>query len=506
MTLSGTTLKRSVSNDTAVFSFIDDITVAKNATYLVARDIDCEDDIKSKTSTLSVGNNTFYILVENENSIRLYTVIIRRLDVYTVSFIENGGSEVEDIEIQEGSVMSAPAIVRPGYTFVSWDYDFTSPVMQNLTISASWTVNTNTPYRVEYYLENAAKNGYDISVDELEGTTDTTATAAQKSFDHFAFDSSKSVMSGKIEGNGSLVLKVYYTRNSYTVSTDRNNSKGGTVTSGGTYVYEENKTITLTATTNAGYTFLGWFEGEEKVCSTLTYTFTVDHTATYTAKWEANTKTPYKVEYYLENVDKNGYDLSVDELEGTTDTIATAAQKSFDHFTFDSSKSVVSGNIDGDGSLVLKVYYTRNSYTVSTDRNNSKGGNVTSGGTYAYEKEITLTATTNAGYTFLGWFEGEKKVCGTLTYTFEVDHTATYTAKWEANTNTPYRVEYYLENVDKNGYDVSADELEGTTDTTVTAAQKRFDHFTFDSSKSVVSGNIDGNGSLVLKVYYTRNT
>ena len=56
-----------------------------------------------------------------------------------------------------------------------------------------------------------------------------------------------------------------------------------------------------------------------------------------------------------------------EELTGKTDTIATANPKTYTGFTLDRTVegTVASGNIAGDGSLVLKLYYTRNSYDVT---------------------------------------------------------------------------------------------------------------------------------------------
>ena len=510
LTINGDKVYGSVSNDTEYYSFIPEINVVGNATYVVSYNIGGTQIINSKTIDLNVGDNIVYIIeYNNDDPTNIYKVTIRRRPNYEVTFDSNGGTAVNSMVVEEGTIIIEPTSSRIGYTLASWNYDFSTPIMADTNIIANWEANTNTVYKVEYYLENIGKNGYEEPiVVNLTGTTDTTANAEQKVFEHFTLDTSKSTLSGNINGDGSLVLEVYYARNTYNVTTRRNKTKGGTVIGAGTYAY--NVQITLTATTNAGYTFIGWFEGETKVCDNLTYTFKVDHAATYTAKWSANTNTAYKVEYYLENVGKNGYDLITNETEdlvGTTDTTANAEQKVFEHFTFDASKSTLSGNINGDGSLVLKVYYARNTYNVTT--NNTDGGTVIGAGTYAYNTQITLTATTNAGYTFIGWFEGETKVCDNLTYTFKVDHTATYTAKWEANTNTVYKIEHYLENVDKNGYDLIANETEnlvGITDTTANAEQKVFEHFTFDASKSTLSGNINGDGSLVLKVYYTRNT
>lgn len=150
--------------------------------------------------------------------------------------------------------------------------------------------------------------------------------------------------------------------------------------------YFAGDTITLPTTepTREGYSFEGWSvkvlpaendaarldaDGEDDAADeTLlkagdTYTITAGGVI-FTAQWEARTDTPYTVEHYLENLD-GSYALDTTEpLKGTTDTTVTAAAKSYDNFTYDSTVpgTVASGNIAGDGSLVLKLFYTRNTY------------------------------------------------------------------------------------------------------------------------------------------------
>lgn len=425
LTVNATNISGKVSYATTEFNFANDISVTNSGTWVLSTDVNGVHTIITKKAPLSEGNNVFYIHVENpDKSVTTYTVNIYRNHIYTVSFDTDGGTGVEPQYVEEGYLATAPSTNKTGYAFVSWNYDFDTPITANITIKANWNANTGTAYRVEYYLENATKNGYDIvsaETENLTGTTDTTANAEQKTFTHFTLNASKSTLSGNIKGDGSLVLEVYYTRNSYTVSTNRNNTKGGTVTSGGTYAYDTE--IALTATTNAGYTFLGWFEGNTKVCDSLTYIFKVDHTATYTAKWSANTNTAYTVEYYLENVDKNGYDIVSSETEnltGTTDTTANAEQKTFTHFTLNTSNSTLSGNINGDGNLVLKVYYTRNAYSVNSD--DTSIGTVSNGGSYGYNKQITVSASVSKlGYTFVGWYSGEDLLSSDSEYTFNID-------------------------------------------------------------------------------------
>ena len=65
LTVGDETLTASLPNTTETFSFLKDIVVAKNAEYIVARDIFCESVISSKTVPLEPGDNTYYILITN---------------------------------------------------------------------------------------------------------------------------------------------------------------------------------------------------------------------------------------------------------------------------------------------------------------------------------------------------------------------------------------------------------------------------------------------------------
>lgn len=117
------------------------------------------------------------------------------------------------------------------------------------------------------------------------------------------------------------------------------------------------------APTRPGYDFKGWKIGNAVLTAGAAYTVDEDDMV-FTAQWEARTDTPYTVEHYLENL-YGSYALDTTEpLKGTTDTTVTAAAKSYDNFTYDSTvpDTVASGNIAADGSLVLKLFYTRNTY------------------------------------------------------------------------------------------------------------------------------------------------
>lgn len=108
-----------------------------------------------------------------------------------------------------------------------------------------------------------------------------------------------------------------------------------------------------------------------------------------------------------------------------------------------------------NGSLVLKMYYTRDSYNVAVSTNNTLAGTIVNvSGTYRYGTELTLSATTNAGYTFDGWYSGSTLVSANLSHTFTLSENVNYVATWHANTNTPYKIEYYLQNLNNDDYSV----------------------------------------------------
>ena len=151
---------------------------------------------------------------------------------------------------------------------------------------------------------------------------------------------------------------MYYTRNSYKVTYEYE----GTVPTGAselpaeaTYKYGEKVTVAENATA-PGYTFSGWDKED----------FTMPaNDVVIKGSFTANDNTQYKVEHYLEDLDGKTFTLKDTEtLAGTTDTTATATPKQYPGFTFNENVegTKTSGTITGDGQLVLKLYYTRNTY------------------------------------------------------------------------------------------------------------------------------------------------
>ena len=250
---------------------------------------------------------------------------------------------------------------KPGYTFEKWQPSVATEVTSNAEYVAQWTANTDTKYTVEFYYQTEGnyKNVADFT-DERTGTTDTLAQVtendknpAQDKVGYVYDESAANVLKGTIAGDGSLVLKVYF-KQQFTV-TYKPGTQGAFTEQTKTGLDYGTATPAFEGETTGkpGYTFEKW---QPSVATEVT------SNAEYVAQWTANTNTKYTVEHYLQKLNKTDeYDLKETEnnLTGTTGELTNAQAKSYDGFT---AQPFEQEEIAGDGTTVVKIYYTRNNY------------------------------------------------------------------------------------------------------------------------------------------------
>ena len=120
------------------------------------------------------------------------------------------------------------------------------------------------------------------------------------------------------------------------------------------------------------------------------------------------------------------------------------------------------------------------------------------------------------GYTFKGWDtdpKGEGSIAPNTQVQVDNDGANVLYAIWTANTDTKYTVEFYYQNVGGTYTLNHSDKRTATTDTEVSVtdtdkAAKENNKYVFeaDNKNNVLSGNVAGDGSLVLKLYFKLNT
>lgn len=196
---------------------------------------------------------------------------VHERNVYTVTFDGNGGTLVSGEEEQLVKFelpATAPVYEYEGYEFNGWSTEFDS-VKKDMTVSANWSLATDTPYTVNYYLQNLSNDGFTLEEQVvLTGTTFDAVTAPIKEFDHFSYSVNGSNINGVIQPDGSLTLDVYYVRNLYTVTFD---GSGGTLVSGETVqTVRYGESVVAPLYERDGYNFKGWSSSLENISGDIT--------------------------------------------------------------------------------------------------------------------------------------------------------------------------------------------------------------------------------------------
>lgn len=358
---------------------------------------------------------------------------------YTVTFDSDGGSDIAPVTVKRGEGFTAPAApTRTGYTFAGWylgdaEYDFTAPVKDNITLTAHWTANTNTAYTVEVYLESASEEGvYEKSEEYSETLHGTTGAAvdlnaadgfiSQLQIEGYYYNASvkENVTSGTIAADGSLVLKVYYSKVAVTMFTVTFMNDGEVYQ---TLSVAENSTVAKPQTdpSKQGYVFAGWqLNGAD-------YNFETPVTADITlmAEWTPATDTRYTVSVFawdgsayidvtederLQEVlsgltAATGEEIDFAEASGTSKDLANfiAAELNPDLYVLDTDKGVLKGAIAADGSAKFELYFSaqqgKENLLVGADTEVTRhAGTNNSGFTTAEIAVNEIDETTKAGF------------------------------------------------------------------------------------------------------------
>ena len=195
----------------------------------------------------------------------------------------------------------------------------------------------------------------------------------------------------------------------------------GTVTDSKYYITGGEAMVLQNMFTRPGYEFTGW--NTEKNGAGTPYAagsaITIENTnVTLYAQWKSSTAS-YRVEYYQQNLKDDNYSIvAADTLtpSGTVGDTATAEIKEYEGFTYNESRSNSSGIIAEDGTLVLKLYYDRNEYTVTYEYE----GTVPAGApevpgeqTYKYGETVELAKMPDVtDYRFSGWYSEDVALSG----------------------------------------------------------------------------------------------
>ena len=357
----------------------------------------------------------------------------------TVEFDATGGTVDEaSRKVTYGEeIGKLPIPVYKGYVFVGWydarDLDFetlitsTTVVTGNHHFVAKWELapkeeapsdgeNTDTVFTVIFDANGGVRSEV-ITV--TSGSTILPISVTKEGYTFLGWylnDTLWNFETDTVKGN--ITLVAHWKLEPFTVTFD---SDGGTsvepqlVEKGSPIVAPENPT-------KEGYTFLGWYVGDEK-WSFIGYVVTGN--ITLTAKWEINT--------YTVTFDANG-GVGGESITATYGSKISPISVTKEGYTFlDWYLDGTKWDFEADtvkGNITLTAKWEINTYTVTFDANGGTNGKSI---TATHGSTVSSVSTAKDGHTFLGWYLNGTK------WDFEADtvkENITLTAKWEINTYT----------------------------------------------------------------------
>ncbi len=303
----------------------------------------------------------------------------------TVNYVYANGDLVSDpyvANIADGEQFSTtvhfPSVV--GYlayfgnnTDSSTEYEINiDKVTQDVTYTVTYKP-TLVSYKVHHYVQNILDDNYVLNSTTTQQGLTASSVGEKCAIDIDGFTVLYYDKDVKIAADGSTEIDIYYDRNYYLLSFDL----------GGGYGVEPiytryGATVSVSDPTRPGYLFDGW---ELIECGGATATDTQKDqynlnngnvtlpsmNLKYRAKWKT-ANTTFTVVYWTENADDDGYSYNSKETvnaESGTVVNGSTYNKTIEHFTYNADKTDKDIIVEGDGSTVVNVYYTRNKYTLT---------------------------------------------------------------------------------------------------------------------------------------------
>ena len=368
------------------------------------------------------------------------------LDIYAVMVeadpaeggtIEGEGFVEGEGDFEYGASCTVTATANEGYTFVNW-----TNFGEEVATTATYTFTVLAPAALVAHFE---LNSYEITAEAnpAAGGTITgagtynhgasctlTATAAEGyTFVNWTKNGTQVATTPSftltVTEAGAYVAN--FTLNSYAITATANPTNGGTVAGAGTY--NHGASCTLTATANAGYTFVNWTKNGTQVSTDASYTFNVTEAAAYVAHFTLNS---YEITV-MANASNGGTVTGSGTYNyGASCQVTATANAGYTFENWTENGTVVSTNanytftVTGERTLVAN--FVLQTYVINATADPANGGTIEGAGTYNHFFNCTLTATPAAGYIFENWTENGTVVSTNASYSFQVTANRTLVA------------------------------------------------------------------------------
>ena len=393
------------------------------------------------------------------------------LMTYKATFYVDG-AEYKVVTAKVGEAIAKPDDPsKTGYVFTGWDPEVGTMGTEDISFNAKFSAG-EVSYTVETYVMGLDGQYGAADSKNIAATTGAEITLTPDAREGFTV-AGESVLTGTVAADSSLVLKVYYSRNQYKLTVD------GTTTE----VYYGAALEIADPEARTGYTFAGW-----KPAAPATMPA---NDVTLESQWTENDAdyTAYDAAVKAAQAKQAESDYAARYTEESRNALAAAlaADVSGKKYTqqgeVDAATTAINNAVAGLDKMTYNAIFTVD------------GEEYAKVPTKVDDQIVAPKDPSKEGYTFAGW-KPSVGIMGTAGATFE--------AVFAAAGDTAYTVNTYVMGTDGTYGDPTSEKLTGTTGSTATYAPEAREGFTV-ADESVLSGTIAADGSLVLKVYYSRN-
>lgn len=347
------------------------------------------------------------------------------------------------METNTGAFEAVPSALSPdGKSFSVADAMISYTVSAAANPTAGGTVAVSPSQATYYYgsvlsISETTNPGYAFAGWKVTGGTVSNSAAATTSL--------------TISGNCTLTAS--YTPLHYPLSAAASPTTGGTVAvspSQANYTY--GSVVTISETTNPGYSFTGWaaaggtVSNSTAVTASLTITSSCTLTANYTQNSYGGTETDVGGSIVLSSSGLYTYGQVITATETASNGYVFAGWSVTGSSALSSSRSAATTtSLTVYGNFTLTASFTQLHYTLTASASPTAGGTVSvspSQSTYTYGNVVAISETANPGYTFTNWtvaggtLSSSAAITASLTVQGNVTLTANYTQNSYSGTET----------------------------------------------------------------------
>ncbi len=359
----------------------------------------------------------------------------------TITLVSNplaGGTTLGGGIYNSGTQVSAVATANPGYQFTNWtEAGVIVSTLANypFMVSGNRTLTANFATQVSLTLNAVPLEGGKTNGGGLYGSgTLVYATAVP----NLGYNFKNWTEAGNILSNIAIYPFILNSNRTleanfvaqYTLALSSNPLNGGTTVGSGTY--DSGALVLAVALAKPEFQFTNWTEGGVIVSTLLTYPVTLTGNRTLVANF-----VPKIVIMLSSNPLAGGKTAGSGSYNSGANIFATAVPNSgFVFKNWTEAGNIVSTNdsypitVVNDRTLVANFLAK---YSVITTATPFAGGQANGGGIFTDGASVTVSATTNPGYTFTNWKDGANILTTNASYTFILNNNRNLTANFTLN-------------------------------------------------------------------------